>query len=64
MSKILQMSQKGHLHLCGIRRMSWVMNILQLDLQPGYYREFIFLKTKATFPIQTLNCLIVLKDIL
>lgn len=30
----------------------------------GYYREFISLKTKATFPIQRLNCSIVLKDIL
>lgn len=63
MSKIPQTSQKGCLDLCGIRRKSWVMNILQLDLQSEYCEEFIFLKNKAAFPVQALNCLFFLNDI-
>lgn len=39
------------------------MNILQLDLQPQYYGEFIFLKNKDAFPIQALNFLFFLNDI-
>lgn len=63
MSKIQQMSSKGCLNLCGIGRKSWMMNILQFDLQPEYY-EFIFLKNKAPFLIQTLNCFFLLNYIL
>lgn len=39
------------------------MNILQLDLQSEYCEEFIFLKNKAAFPVQALNCLFFLNDI-
>lgn len=43
--------------------MSWVTSILQLDIQPEYYREFIFLKT-GHFSNSDIGCLIVFKDIL